>query len=328
MSEGRTPPDPPRLTREDDEAARLLERAAPRYRVGLDEARAWQRVERTRRRRATLSWGAGACAVAAVALGLASNLRESPSEAEVYAVSAEPLPLARPTRAQPKRDSPARVATPVPAEADRIPAPSVARRTATPPELAPTEARCKQWLADGKPERSVECFRAISRSSGLDAEVALYEAARLSAEALNDRGRALGLLEEHKKRFPNGALRGEVDWLRVQSLYRSGRLDDALSESEALLATPAGRSLASDLHALRGRIFQDSRRDCDRAVREFVALVGEPGARGDDAELRRARCLEQLGRSADAAQAYEHYLARPDAKQRGEARARLSTLRE
>jgi hypothetical protein len=156
--------------------------------------------------------------------------------------------------------------------------------------------------------------------------VALYEAARLTAERLREPSRALALLEEHEKRFSNGAMRGEVAWLRVQSLRDLGRLDEALARSEALLSSPEGRALASELHWLRGRIYQDGRADCGRAASEFVALVGEPGARGDDAELRRARCLEQLGRNDDAAAAYQRYLARADARHAAEARARLSAL--
>jgi hypothetical protein len=61
-------------------------------------------------------------------------------------------------------------------------------------------------------------------------------------------------------------------------------------------------------------------------VSELVALVGEPGERGDEAELRRARCLEKLGRSTDARAAYQHYLERPDARNGQEARRRLSDL--
>jgi hypothetical protein len=137
----------------------------------------------------------------------------------------------------------------------------------------------------------------------------------------------LALLDEHKKRFPDGAMRGEVDWLRVQALERLGRLDDALGESEKLLATPAGRTLASELHMVRGRIY-DGRSDCGRAASEFVALVGEPGALGDEAELRRAECLEKLGRSDDAAAAYSQYLRRAEPKEAAKARDRLQALHE
>ena len=181
--------------------------------------------------------------------------------------------------------------------------------------------------AAGKVERAVECFRGLSRGGGVTSEVALYEATRLTAEHLGDAQRALGMLDEHRRRFPDGALRGEMEWLHVQTLKRAGRHDEALMASEALLATPVGRKLSPELHWLRGQLLQDAKGDCARALSEFVSLVGEPGPRGDDAEMRRAQCLERLGRADDARAAYKQYLRRPDPARAEQARARLSALR-
>ena len=57
-----------------------------------------------------------------------------------------------------------------------------------------------------------------------------------------------------------------------------------------------------------------------------MALVGEPGVRGDEAELRRAACLEQLGRHQDAKKAYAQYLERENPAAAGRARERLQSL--
>ena len=160
----------------------------------------------------------------------------------------------------------------------------------------------------------------------MPAEVALYEAARLTADPLHDAARALDLLSEHQQRFPNSALRIEVEWLRVRSLEHVGRLDEALTESEALLDAAGGRVLAPKLHALRGRIYGVARHDCAHAMREYVALVGEPDRTGDDAEFRRAECLEQLQRPDEARSAYQHYLDRRDPSNAERARARLAAL--
>src|SRR5439155_1337620 len=127
-------------------------------------------------------------------------------------------------------------------------------------------------------------------------EVALYEAARLSAEALGDAPRALTLLDQHGARFPNSVLRVEVEWLKIRSLERVGRLDEALTASEALLDSAVGRSLAPKLHLLRGRIYGETRHQCALALPEYVALLGEPGPAGDEAEFKRAQCLEQLNK--------------------------------
>jgi hypothetical protein len=172
----------------------------------------------------------------------------------------------------------------------------------------------------------VDCYRSLGQGAGVGGDVALFHAARLSLEKLDDAKRALALVREHEGRFPRTALSAELHWLKARTFHRLGHFDEALAESEALLSGPAGRTLAAELHWLRARIFLDERGDCKSAVSELVALVGEPGARGDEAELRRARCLEKLGRSTDARAAYQHYLERPGARHSGEARERLSVL--
>jgi tetratricopeptide (TPR) repeat protein len=189
-----------------------------------------------------------------------------------------------------------------------------------------TDASCRAWASQARPERAIDCYQTIARESGIGAEVALYEAARLSAEALDDAPRALALLEQHGARFPNTVLRVEVEWLEIRSLERAGRLDEALSASEALLDSAAGRALAPKLHLLRGRIYADTRHECALAVREYVALLGEPGPGGDEAEFKRAQCLEQLHKPEEARAAYQRYLARVDARSAEAARARLVAI--
>jgi len=172
----------------------------------------------------------------------------------------------------------------------------------------------------------VECYQTIARESGIGAEVALYEAARLSAEALGDAPGALALIEQHTARFPKSVLRVEVEWLKIRSLERAERLDEALSASEALLDSSVGRALAPKLHLLRGRIYADARHECRLALSEYVALLGEPGPAGDEAEFKRARCLEQLQRVDEARAAYQRYLGRADARSAEIARARLVAI--
>jgi hypothetical protein len=320
MTEGADERDPPRLREEAGDAGRALRSADSSFDKDLVEGAAWQKLDRRRRRRAAMRWAlaAGAMGIAIGASGLLSRwdrqglARPEPVTASIPDKPAGPSPDVRPTPhpapATPVRPSPTR-------------APGAIKEPAT-------EVRCRGLSSAGKSGPAVDCFEELSRAeTDLTADVALYEAARLSAEGLQDPKRALRLLDEHQRRFSGSALRGEVQWLRVQSLHRSGRMDEALQGSEALLATAVGRTLASDLHFLRGQIYQDARRDCARAINEFVALVGEPGARGDQAEFRRATCLEQLGRDADALAAYERYLQRPHAASAKSARERLERLR-
>lgn len=187
------------------------------------------------------------------------------------------------------------------------------------------ETRCRQ-LAVGAPAESALCFEQLARGERLQAEVALLEIARIRAERLGDSRGALLALQEHRRRFPNGALRGEVDVATVRALARLGHTAEALTESAELLAKPWGRAVASELHLLRGRLYEERLGNCSRAVTEYVALLGERGAAAEEAELRRARCLVTLGRRADARQALERYLERKDALFRGQARETLAGL--
>jgi hypothetical protein len=322
MSEEQAPRSPRRLSAGTDETASLLSRADAEFRQGLREPAAFQRTERSRRRRSALGWSVGVTAVAAAGL-LFARLSAAPEAPERYALAPEP-----PSAFEP------RVEAPKPSKDDAPPPPTPAA-TLTPrrvepfadaPSAPPTEALCQSLATSGKGERAVDCYRVLGRAAGVDGDVALYHAARLSFEKLGDATRSLALVREHQERFPQTAVSAEIEWLKARNLHRLGRFDEALASSEALLNGPAGRALAAELHWLRARIFQDERGDCASAVSELVALVGEPGARGDEAELRRARCLEKLGRSTDARAAYQHYLERPDARHSGEARERLSVL--
>lgn len=330
----RTDSDPPRLEREVGPVANLMRRANAEFRSGLDEARAFERLEQVRRRRSLIGYVLPAALAAAGALiVLGHRPHASHDDASTYELSAE-IPR------KPKTIAPPQLAVPDPVlEPGPVPAPAPVLRhvpavrsavSSNPYEtVAPlSEAECRRWSLAGKSDRAQECFRMLAHSSsGVGAEVALYEAARLSAEALHDPSRALTLLDEHNSRFPGSALRGEVAWLKIRSLSQVGRFDAALSESEMLLGSPEGRALTEELHLLRGHIYQDEKNDCVKALSEFVALVGAPGPRGDEAEFRRAGCLEALGRLDDAVSAYERYLERSNVKRASEARARVASLR-
>jgi tetratricopeptide (TPR) repeat protein len=298
----------------------LLRSADPEFREKLDESGAFRRIEGTRRRRVAFSWGIASAAAAAAFVLLAQGGRVG-SETREVTMTAEPLPapaLPEPVPAPPAEEKPA-------ARLDQVPVRSPLPVRAV--EAAPAdEAQCRELAKAGDSERALDCYRTLAGTSGIGAEVASYQAARISAESLRDASRTLRMLDEHAQKFPGGHLRGEVQWLRIQSLERAGRLDEALSESEAMLAAPEGRTLSSDLHWLRARIY-DGRSDCQRALSELVSLIGEPGARGDDAEMRRAACFERLGRRDEARAAYERYLERAEPRRAEQAKARMEALR-
>ena len=221
----------------------------------------------------------------------------------------------------------------MPAAAEPLPSPQAVKKTPTRPLPAPEErdapvadGRCRALGQGGdtSSEAQVTCLEVVARGSGLAAEAALFEMARLHARAQPQR--ALQTLGEHRERFPDGALRGEVTELRIRLLYDLRQDQEALAESERALGTAWGRVLSSKLHLLRGKIYDERLRDCAKAVTEYVALVGDAGLEADDAEFRRAACLERLGRTAEAVSAYEAYLRRGDARRGAAAREGLVRL--
>jgi hypothetical protein len=298
-----------------------LRSADDEFRRKLDESGAFRTVERARRRRVIAAWALSGsvflAAVVVLSLG-AGGIAEGPIEVTLTPERLPPPVPPEPQSAPSLDEEPAARVV----EATR---PSALPSRATGADQ-PDEASCERLAADGDSERAVSCFGALTRGEGLAAEVASYKAARISAESLRDPKRALRLLDEHDERFPSGTMRGEVRWLRVRSLERAGRYDDALTESEALLAAPEGRALAPELHWLRAGIYE-ARRDWQRAASELVSLVGEPGPRGDAAEMRRAACFERLGKSSEALAAYEKYLERSAPERAEEARAKVEALR-
>lgn len=323
--------EPRHLAEGDDRAGRLLRAADSAFLADLSANSAWDRFQSQRQKRLFVRF-----AVLAAALGVCLSFARHQwlaQRVDAPALVAERMPAVPPPR--PPLPSPGRLERRISPVASLVPkskplARTVAslepQRVEAPRAEVVTDSTCRTWANQGQPERAVSCFQAIARESGLAAQVALYEAARLSADALHDAQRALDLIAQHQQRFPESALRIEVEWLRIRSLEHVGQLDEALSASEILLDSAGGRALAGKLHLLRGRIYGTARHDCAHAVREYVALLGEPGSAGDDAELRRAECLEQLQKTDEARDAYQRYLERGDARDVQRARARLAAL--
>jgi len=327
--------EPPRLASRDDRAGRLLREAEHAFRAHLSPDRAWNRFQARRQRRWFTRFAVLAAAAAGAVVFVHQRLAVRASTEPVTLV-AEHVPASPPRSPTPSHDEvverrisppPSSVARsrPLLRAASSLIATAREATTPLPPETL-TDATCRAWASQAHPERAVDCYQSLARESGIGAEVALYEAARLSAEALGDAPRALGLLQQHNARFPNSVLRVEVQWLKIRSLERAGKLDEALSASEALLDSAVGRALAPKLHLLRGRIYATARRECALALPEYVALLGEPGPAGDEAEFNRAQCLEQLHKPEEARAAYQRYLGRSDARSADAARARLLAL--
>lgn len=308
MADGTIVPNPPRIVEEDGVAGSLLRQAEDGYRASLVEPSAFRRLERRRERRAVWAQGLGVAAAAA-AIALIALAARPPAvqraSVERETVERETIRNISVTRApEVVTQAPSAAALAVPT-APTAAAPSVKRELE-----APSEASCSELARARKHDRALTCFRALAQGSGIDAELSLYRAARMFADELGAPERAVALLDDYRAKFPAGAMRAEADWLRVRSLERAKQFERALAESETLLGTPAGRTLAPEIHLLRGRIFEASLKDCSRANSEYVALFADRSPLGDEAEFRRADCLLKLGREDDARAAFQRYLER------------------
>jgi tetratricopeptide (TPR) repeat protein len=197
----------------------------------------------------------------------------------------------------------------------------------------PGLAACAGLAERRRWQGALGCYRAIAgRGQSLEAETAHYEAAQLQAERLGDQDGAARALAAHRRQFPRGALRAEVDLTRVELLPRLGRHREALAESAALLGREPRHERAAELHLLRGNILREVFRDYPAAAREYrqaaARAAGQTTRAGvaDDAAFFHAVCLEASGRTAEATAAYREYLRRPGGAHLSDARTRAARL--
>jgi tetratricopeptide (TPR) repeat protein len=193
------------------------------------------------------------------------------------------------------------------------------------PRSPVSEEHCRALAVQGKSDQAFSCFEKLGHRGGIEGDVAQLEMARLALKL--GRGQTgLEILEHHRARLAKSALRGEAAQLRVRVLYQLGMNLQALKESEAVLSAPWGPAAAVEMRWLRGRIYEERLGDCSRAIDEYLTLLGNPGPQADNAEFRRARCLEKVGRSLEATTAYQRYLKRIRPGNAEEARTALRRL--
>jgi hypothetical protein len=122
----------------------------------------------------------------------------------------------------------------------------------------------------------------------MDAELALYEKARLEARALGQSAQALSTLDEHARRFPGGVLTTEVELTRIELLSQLGRRGEALSAIERGLQGVLGRERGGDLQVLRAELASEQG-DCPKAL-EAAQLARQAGVHPSRLEATERRC--------------------------------------
>lgn len=275
---------PTRLAEGDDRAAALIVRALAEPLPGPSEMQSWQRLSRHSQRPAA-RW-----ALPAVAFGL--------SALAVLVWLARPA--AAPTTslgpdvwAQPARQPPA--AVPVPSSAAQL-----AEKPSVPSErpkvLAPVAresdaGQCSQLAKTGQYAAAATCYGHVARGNSMDAELALYEKARLEARALGQSSQALTTLEEHARRFPGGVLMTEVELTRIELLSQLGRRAEALNAIERGLQGVLGRERGGDLQVLRAEL-SSAQGDCVNAL-EAAQLARQAGVHPSRIEASERRCQRE-----------------------------------
>jgi ferric-dicitrate binding protein FerR (iron transport regulator) len=185
---------------------------------------------------------------------------------------------------------------------------------------------CLALARDGRTRPAIECYDRVAQGNGSSAEQALLELARLRQNVLGDVAGAVAALEQHRARFPRGVLKPEAELSLVELLPKLGRHAEALTESERLLATAAGRERATELRFLRGNIYREILRDYGDAEAEYASAARDRGATGDEAAFLRGVCLEAEGKKDAAADAFRGYLQRAGARKSVEAQRHLDAL--
>jgi hypothetical protein len=189
-----------------------------------------------------------------------------------------------------------------------------------------TAPDCLSLARRGQTRDAEACFLKRAEGSGLAAEMALYEVARLRRDVLADAAGALQALAEYRTRFPAGSLRREADMSQLELLVQLGRTDEALKQSDDLLSSSASGERAAELHLLRGHILRQTRSRYAAAAHEYE-LAESAGARAGDVTYFHALCLEALGRAPEAAALFARYLEQPQLSYAQDARRRLERLK-
>jgi hypothetical protein len=206
------------------------------------------------------------------------------------------------------------------------PEPRVESEPPPPVPEAGKAADCLSLARRGQTREAEACFLERAQGSGLGAEMALYEVARLRRDVLADADGALRALAEYRRRFPAGSLRREADMSQLELLLQLGRSDDALKQSDELLLSSASGERAAELHLLRGHILRKTQSRFAAAAREYE-LAENAGARGGEATYFRALCFELLGRGPEAAALFARYLELPQRTYAEDARRHLEGLK-
>lgn len=217
------------------------------------------------------------------------------------------------------------------------PSPSSGGPAAILPRQAPAEerprpednggnVRCLSLARAGATREAESCLGTVAATADLEAELALYELARLRHNVLRDDGGALAAVSAYRRRFPGGALSVEIDQLAFDLLAGLGRYADALADSRDALARRAPDGASARLRLARARVLSRDLHDCQAALPELAAAAGAGAAEQREAAFERGVCLASLGRREEATAVFRAVAADPRSPFAAAAAERLRAL--
>lgn len=113
---------------------------------------------------------------------------------------------------------------------------------------------CAQLARGGASEAALGCYARLASGTGMSAELALFEQARLEGKALRRPDRALSTLDDYRRRFPNGSLRAEVMLAQIDWLLASGNSSKARQIVDEALASGLLRERTVELQRLQATL--------------------------------------------------------------------------
>lgn len=118
----------------------------------------------------------------------------------------------------------------------------------------PGAKACTELTRAGSIEAAITCYDVLAEGTGVGAELALFERARLEGKALRSPTRALDTLREYHERFPFGSLRAEVTLAEIDWAVELGNTALALKLIEAALQSGLAVERRGELERLKARL--------------------------------------------------------------------------
>ena len=176
------------------------------------------------------------------------------------------------------------------------------------PADAPADvASVRAARARGDTARTPQIYRALAKEGGPAAENAAYEVGRILNERMGQPANAVAAWRRYRTDYPQGILRVEAEVSIIETLARSGELDDALSEAADFLRRYPDSERRAEIARVAGDLYR-LRGDCRRAVTAYQTAIVVVRTRevADSATFHRAECLVRLGDAAgpDAVRRY------------------------